>query len=113
MSTPATLIGLQIKIDRDALARGVEDLHGGDIAGFIRMLADETGLVLRLDDAGNVTGATFEHENMTAALDDFCEDFAPYIRAGSFIELELEDDGVRCRWEFDGSECKATETPPA
>jgi hypothetical protein len=50
MSTPAKLIGLQLWIDHDALAR--------------------------------------------------------------FIELELEDDGTRARWEFDGTECHATETPP-
>jgi hypothetical protein len=111
MSTPAKLIGLQLWIERDALARGVDDLHGGDVEGFIRMLADEAGLGLLRDDAGNVCGASFEHDNMTAALDDFCTDFAPYVRAGSFIELELEDDGTRCRWEFDGAECVGTETP--
>ena len=111
MSTPANLIGLKLWIDRDALARGVDDLHGGDVDGFCRMLADEAGLVLQRDDQGTVTGASFEHENMTAALDDFCTDFAPYVRAGSFIELELEDDGTRCRWEFDGAECHGTETP--
>ena len=108
---PARLVGLKLWIDRAALARGVEDLHGGDVAGFCRMLADEAGLALQLDDDGNVCGASFEHDSMTAALDDFCTDFAPYIRAGSFIELELEDDGTRCRWEFDGSECVGTETP--
>jgi hypothetical protein len=110
MSTPARLIELKLWMSRDALARGVDDLHGGDVAGFRQMLADETGLVLVLDDDGNVTGATFEHDDMTAALDDFCADFAPYVRAGSFIELELEDDGTHCRWEFDGSECSATTT---
>jgi hypothetical protein len=112
MSTPAKLIGLQLWIDRDALARGVADLHGGDVGEFCRVLAEDTGLLVQRDADGSVCGATFEGDNMTAALDDFCEEFAPYIRAGSFIELELEDDGTRARWEFDGTECHATETPP-
>jgi hypothetical protein len=111
MSTPAKLIALQLWIDRDALARGVEDLHGGNVESFRQMIADEAGLVLNLDEDGNVCGASFEHDNMTAALDDFCSDFAPYVRAGSFIELELEDDGTRARWAFDGRECVGTETP--
>jgi hypothetical protein len=102
------LVGANLYIDRDALPAIATKCGQSDVAALHAWLAERGGLTLELDDEGNVTGVTLE-DNMTAALDDFCEAAGPFARAGSFIELETED-ATRCRWSFDGSECTATET---
>jgi hypothetical protein len=108
MSTPATLVGANLWIEHDALPKIASACDKADVAALHAWLLDRGGIALELDAAGNVTGLTVE-DNLTAALDDFCEAAGPFARAGSFVELETED-GTRCRWSFDGSSCTATET---
>ncbi len=108
MSTPATLVGANLWIDRDELPRIATACGKPDVPALHAWLADGGGVALELDAEGNVTGMTLE-DNMTDALDEFCEAAGPFARSGSFIELETKD-GTRCGWSFDGSSCTATET---
>lgn len=55
---------------------------------------------VEFDDHGNVTAIFFEGEKIGDEVQLF-ETLAPFVKAGSFIEMSGED-GARWRWEFDG-----------
>ena len=59
------------------------------------------------DDAGNIVAITFEAEKL-GDEDRFFDAIAPFVRAGSYIEM-LGEDGTRWRWVFDGRTCTEEE----
>ena len=57
-----------------------------------------------IDDAGDIYGIIFNGEKYTGDELTFLNAIAPYVRAGSYIEMQGEE-GERWKWFFNGKEC--------
>ena len=57
-----------------------------------------------IDDAGDIYGIIFNGEKYTGDELTFLNAIAPYVRAGSYIEMQGEE-GERWKWFFDGKTC--------
>ena len=57
-----------------------------------------------IDDAGDIYGTMFNGEKYTGSEITFLNAIAPYVREGSYIEMQGEE-GERWKWYFDGKEC--------
>lgn len=59
---------------------------------------------LKFDDDGNITGISFYGEKLGDELEVF-QKIAPYVRSGSFIEMEGQDNEL-WRWVFQNGKCR-------
>jgi hypothetical protein len=57
------------------------------------------------DDKEYVIGIMFEGEKSDSTEEEMFNVIAPFVKAGSYIEMQGED-GARWRWVFDGETCK-------
>ena len=57
-----------------------------------------------IDDEGDIYSTTFNGEKYTGSEITFLNAIAPYVREGSYIEMQGEE-GERWKWYFDGMEC--------
>lgn len=54
---------------------------------------------------GKVEGILFDGDRMSDDIPIFLKEIAPFVKAGSYIEMEGEDGGI-WRWVFDGKTMK-------
>lgn len=59
---------------------------------------------LKYDDDGNIVDISFYGEKLGDDLNVF-QKIAPYVRAGSFLEMEGEDNEIWC-WVFQNGKCR-------
>ncbi|NVB84362.1 MAG: hypothetical protein HOV81_38655 [Kofleriaceae bacterium] len=99
-----SLIKAEFRIDRPALERAAA-AHGNEsVDEMLEFAEQESGICFDVDSTGNVVSATIENEiDMPSEFERVCEQLAPYVRKGSFLELEIE--GGHSRLEFDGEGC--------
>ena len=57
-----------------------------------------------IDDEGDIYSTTFNGEKYTGSEITFLNAIAPYVREGSYIEMQGEE-GERWKWFFDGKTC--------
>lgn len=98
------MIKAEFRIDRGALKRAAAAAKNDSVAELREFAAQESGMDFELDASGNVVGATVDDSvDMPPDFEAVCEQLAPYVRKGSFPELEIE--GGVSRMEFDGESC--------
>ena len=57
-----------------------------------------------VDDEGDIYGTMFNGEKYTGSEQTFFNTIAPYVREGSYIEMQGEE-GEMWKWYFNGMEC--------
>jgi len=91
-------------LERPAEARALLKLGLESARELETALAASGWSVHRASD-GSIDDIDFAGPTLSSEFNAVLGQLGPFVAAGSFVVLENED-GVQCRWDFDGRECR-------
>ena len=90
-------------LERPAEARALLKLGLESPRELEKVLSDSGWTVHRAVD-GSIDDLDFSGPTLSAEFNAVLGQLGPFVASASFIVLE-NDEGVQCRWDFDGREC--------
>ncbi|HEY3447137.1 MAG TPA: hypothetical protein VGK67_12265 [Myxococcales bacterium] len=90
-------------IERAAEARALLKL-GLDTPRELEKALSDSGWTLHRASDGSIDDLDFSGPTLSAEFNAVLGQLGPFVAGGSFVVLE-NDEGVQCRWDFDGREC--------
>ena len=76
-----------------------------EFTGRVIKKLEAKGYIAELDDDGNIIDLEFHGDKLAYDEDQMFQAVAPYVKSGSYIEMDGED-GSRWRWKFQDGKWK-------